>query len=234
LTRTYRAIDRWIGLLMSRMDQDTLFVVVSDHGGTPDKYRRVTVEEALVKAGLLVYRPGGDQVDWTRTKAVPVGLGDVFINLQGRDPDGIVAPEELAHVQRQVIDAILEYRDPQTGERPFALALTHQDAEMINVWGELAGDVVYALRPEFDGAHGYHLPSSRLGMGAQHAVCILSGAGVKNGVHLRGQVRQVDIAPTISYLLGIDVPRDAEGGVIYEALQDPNWHLAEITRLTQE
>jgi len=46
-----------------------------------------------------------------------------------------------------------------------------------------------------------------------------------------GQVRQVDVAPTISYLLGMDVPRDAEGGVIYEALQDPNWHLTEIRRL---
>jgi predicted AlkP superfamily phosphohydrolase/phosphomutase len=234
LMRTYRAIDCWIGRLMSRVDHDTLCVIVSDHGGTPDKYRRVTVEEALVQAELLAYRPGEDQIDWTRTKAVPVGLGDVFVNLQGRDPDGIVAPEELAEVQRQVIDAIFDYRDAQTGERPFALALTRQDAEMVNVWGELAGDVVYALRPEFDGAHGYHLPSSRLGMGAQHAVCILSGAGVKKGVHLRGQVRQVDIAPTISYLLGIDVPRNAEGGVIYEALQDPNWHLAQIRRLENE
>jgi hypothetical protein len=44
-------------------------------------------------------------------------------------------------------------------------------------------------------------------------------------------VRQVDIAPTISYLLGIDVPRDAEGGVIYEALEDPNWHLAALRGL---
>ena len=47
----------------------------------------------------------------------------------------------------------------------------------------------------------------------------------------QGQVRQVDVAPTISYLLGMDVPRDAEGGVVYEALEDPNWHLTEIKRL---
>ena len=101
---------------------------------------------------------------------------------------------------------------------------------MLDKWGELVGDVVYALRPEFDGAHGYHLPTSQLGIGAQHATCILAGPGVRKGVHLKGQVRQVDVAPTISYLLGIDVPRDAEGGVIYEALEDPNWHLAEIER----
>ena len=105
---------------------------------------------------------------------------------------------------------------------------------MVNLWSELVGDVVFALRPEFDGAHAQHLPSSRLGIGAQHAVCIMAGAGIKKGVHLKGQVRQVDVAPTISYLLGIDVPRDAEGGVIYEALEDPNWHLTEIGRLRGE
>jgi hypothetical protein len=57
----------------------------------------------------------------------------------------------------------------------------------------------------------------------------MAGAGVKNGAHLKGQVRQVDAAPTISYLLGFDVPRDAEGGVVYEALEDPNWHLTALS-----
>ena len=226
LVRTYQAIDRWIGRLMERMDEDTLFVIASDHGGTPDKHRRVSVEEALHAAGLLAYGEDGKSVDWFRTRAAPVGLGNVFVNLADRQPDGIVPEEDFAAVQRAAIDAILDYRDAETGERPFTLALTRRDAEMLNMWGGQVGDVVYALRPEFDGAHGYHLPTSRLGIGAQHAVCILSGAGVRKGVHLQGQVRQVDVAPTISYLLGIDVPRNAEGGVIYEALQDPNWHLA--------
>ena len=225
LVRTYSAIDRWVGGLMTRMDEETLFVIASDHGGTPDRQRRVTVDEALAAAGLLVYADGGREIDWTRTAAAPVGLGHVFLNLKGREPDGIVDPADYQRVQRQVIDAILDYRDPGTRQRPFCLALTHTDAEMLNLWGDRVGDVVYALRAEYDGAHGYHLPSSVLGIGAQHAVCILAGAGIRQGVHLSGQVRQVDVAPTISYLLGIDVPRDAEGGVIYEALQDPNWHL---------
>jgi predicted AlkP superfamily phosphohydrolase/phosphomutase len=237
LVRTYQAMDRWVGGLMERVDGDTLFVIVSDHGGTPDKYRRVAIEEPLVAAGLLVYRQdeatGKRVIDWNQTKAAPVGLGNVYLNLKGREPTGIVEPDEYEAAQRAVIDAILDFRDEETGERPFALALTRRDAEMLDKWGELIGDVVYALHAEFDGAHGYHMPTSRLGIGAQHAVCILSGPGVKKGVHLEGQVRQVDIAPTISYLLGIDVPRDAEGGVIYEALEDPNWHLAALRRLAQ-
>ena len=73
--------------------------------------------------------------------------------------------------------------------------------------------------------------SSSVRIGAQHAVFIVAGAGIKGGVHLKGQVRQVDVAPTISYLLGIDVPLHAEGGIVYEALEDPNWHLTEIRKL---
>ena len=48
---------------------------------------------------------------------------------------------------------------------------------------------------------------------------------------LKGQVRQVDVAPTVAFLLGIPVPRGAEGGVIYEALEEPDWHLRVIDEL---
>ena len=87
------------------------------------------------------------------------------------------------------------------------------------------GDVVYALRPEFDGAHGKQLPSARLGIGGQHSTFIMAGAGVRRGVALQRQVRCADVAPTLSYLLGVPMPEHVEGGVIYEALEDPNRHL---------
>jgi len=238
LVRTYQAMDRMVGQLMSRMDQDTVLVLVSDHGGTPHKHGRLEIEDVLEKAGLLVYStadaPGQRVIDWAHTKAAPLANCNIFINMKGREPEGIVEPDNYERVQREIIAALFECRDPVTGEHPFTLALSRNDSEMVNCWGELVGDVVYALRPEFDGAHGRHLPSSRLGIGAQHALFVMAGAGIRKGLHLRGQVRQVDVAPTISYLLGIDVPRDAEGGIIYEALQNPNWHLTEIKRLTGE
>ncbi|MGH2461179.1 MAG: hypothetical protein ACRDIY_20160, partial [Chloroflexota bacterium] len=123
------------------------------------------------------------------------------------------------------------YADPATGQHPFTLALTRADAEMVNLWGDLIGDVVYALRPGFDGAHGKQLPSTSFGIGGQHSTFVLAGAGVKRGVALRRQVRVVDVAPTIAYLLGVPMPANVEGGVVYEALEDPNWPLTEITRL---
>ena len=238
LVRTYQLMDRWVGDLMTQMGDDTIFLIVSDHGGTPDQYGRTSIEKVLVEVGLLAYKAdeetGEQAVDWSRTKACPLGICNIFVNLKDREPEGIVEPEDFFKVQKEIIAALFEYKHPLTGEHPFAIALTREDAEMVNLWGELVGDVVFALRPEYDAAHGQQMPSARLGIGAQHCVFIMAGPGVKEGVHLKGQVRQVDVAPTISYLMGMDVPRDAEGGVAYEALEDPNWHLTEIRRLTGE
>ena len=125
-----------------------------------------------------------------------------------------------------IIAALHTYQDRTTGRYPFALALTRADAEILNLWGDLVGDVVYALRPEFDGAHGKQLPTARLGIGGQHSTFVMAGAGVRRGVALQRQVRAVDVAPTLCYLLGVPVLKHVEGGVIYEALEDPDWHLS--------
>lgn len=228
VVRSMQAVDRWVGRLLELDDGETLFVLISDHGGTPEQHGQTQVAEALAQAGLLVYttdEAGRRRIDWSRTKAAPVGLVHVFINLQGREPTGIVAPAEYATVQRQIIDALLDYRDPQTGERPFVLALSRADAEALNLWGERVGDVVYALKPEYDGAHGKQLPSARLGFLGQHSTLVLAGPNVRRGVRLRRQARCVDVAPTICYLLGLPVPCQCEGGVLYEALEDPDWYL---------
>jgi predicted AlkP superfamily phosphohydrolase/phosphomutase len=152
-------------------------------------------------------------------------LVHIFINLAGLEPAGIVSPDEYEATQLEIIDALHAYRDPVTGHSPFALALTNADAEMVNLWGDLVGDVVYALRPEFDGAHGKQLPTAKLGMGGQHCTFVMAGPGVKQAVHLQRQVRAIDVAPTVCYLLGIPMPHQVEGGVVYEALTNPDWHL---------
>ena len=115
----------------------------------------------------------------------------------------------------------MEYKDEATGRHPFALALTRENAEMVNLWSDLVGDVVYALHPEFDGAHGKQLPSVSFGMGGQHSTFVIAGAGIKQTGLLTKQVRSIDVAPTICYLTGVPMPMQVEGGVVYEALEDP-------------
>ncbi len=227
VNRTFASMDRLIGRLLAMRDDDTVMAVVSDHGGTPTGHQPVDVESVLVDAGLTVYQSGTRKIDWSRTKAAAIGLVHVFINLQGREPDGIVAAADYASVQRAVIDALLDYRHPATGERAFTLAVSRADAEMLNLWGELVGDVVYALRPEYDGAHGKQLPTATLGIGGQHCTLVIAGSGVKPVGRLPRQVRHVDIAPTLAYLIGAPMPANTEGAVIYQALSDPDLHRRE-------
>ncbi len=237
MVRTYEACDRWVGRLMDALlDGDTVFCLVSDHGGTPTTYQVTNVADVLEQAGLLAYKestapgPGGvgrrREIDWTKTKAAPQGVVNIFLNVKGREPTGIVEPgEEYEQVRRDVIHALTSYRDPQAGYCPFTIALRREDAEAVAMWGELVGDVVYATLPEFDGAHGHQLPSAVWGWGGQHTMFILSGAGIRRGTHLDRQVRQVDVAPTLAYLTGLPTPAQAEGRVVMEALEQPDWHL---------
>jgi predicted AlkP superfamily phosphohydrolase/phosphomutase len=229
--RTFASMDRLIGRLIELRDAETVMAVISDHGGTPTGHRPVDVEQVLVEAGLTVRKPDSPsgrgtapEIDWSKTRAAAVGLVHVFVNLRGREPDGVVPPAEYELVQRQVIDALLDYRHPTTGERAFALALTRADAEMVNLWGDLVGDVVYALKPEYDGAHGKQLPSGRLGIGGQHSTLVLAGAGVKPVGRLPRQARHVDVAPTLAYLIGAPMPLNCEGAVLYQALTEPDRH----------
>ncbi len=232
LAQTYSSIDAMIARVAELADDDTVVLVVSDHGGTSNQHTPVDVNDVLESAGFVTYTTepqSGERVpDLGRTLALGIGLVHVFINLEGREPDGIVPAEEYEPTQQRIIDALMTYRDPESGERPFVLALTRADAEMLNLMGELTGDVIYALKPGFDGAHGKQLPSTSFGIGGQHSTLIMTGAGVREGVCLERQVRVVDVAPTVAYLLGLPVPRHAEGGVIYEALEDPDWPLTAL------
>ena len=237
LARTYASIDRWIGRILELADDDTVVAIASDHGGTPSQFQQANVNDALENAGLLTYKKDagemeileilrGANVDWSKTKAANVGQIHIFINLKGREPDGIVDPADYETTQREIIDALHTYQDPETGRHPFILALRREDAEVLNLWGNLVGDVVFAIDPAFDMAHGRQLPVGQFGIGGQHSTFIMAGAGVRKGVALQRQVRVVDVAPTLCYLMGMPMPNNVEGGVIYEALENPDWHLA--------
>ncbi len=152
----YGTLDTMVGAMLdSCADEETLVLVVSDHAAIPTT-RMVWVGQALVDAGLLVYREDGSGrrvPDWGRTRVV---LGDhplaenVWVNLKGRDPDGIVEPgAEYEAVREAVLRAFCGLRDPETGLCPVALALRKEDASFLGQWGDTVGDIVYYLRPGY-------------------------------------------------------------------------------------
>jgi len=230
----YQSLDRMIGKIMAKAGEEALIIIVSDHGAKATT-KRLSFGEILKQAGLTVYRPETDplkpEIDWSKTKAVYQRSSYVYVNLKGRDPDGIVEPEDYEKVRDQVIEALYEYRDPETGKKPIALALRREDARIMGLYGDRIGDVVIALSPEFGGQHGPHLTTAKWGIGDLKGLLIMKGPGVKKNCLLERTVWLTDVVPTICHLAELPIPRDAEGAVIYQALEKPNEKTEELQQL---
>ena len=244
--KMYEIEDRMLGRILEALDKDTLIILVSDHGATPDG-PVFDPYKALVPAGLSVIKEqikSGEfdlrerilnlstaEVDISRSKAVPQREIYIYVNLKGRDPGGIVEPEDYEKVQQQIIDALYGYVDPGTGKRPVALALTKRDARLLGLHGDRVGDVVYALQPWFGSQHGQILPTAEYGVGSLKALLCMNGPGMSKGVRLERTCCITDIVPTICYLMDWPVPAHAEGAVIYQAFKDLNFKAKEIQKL---
>jgi hypothetical protein len=165
--------------------------------------------------------------DITKSKALPERSIHVYVNLKGRDPGGIVEPADYEKVQREIIEALYAYVDPDSGIRPVSLALSKQDARVLGLYGDTVGDVIYAIYPEFGGQHGQQLATTEWGIGKLKSLLALSGPGIKKGYRLERTSGLTDIVPTICYLMNWPLPADAEGSVLYQAFADPNFRFDE-------
>jgi len=217
----YQACDRLAADLFGCADEnETVFALISDHGAKATNGPLPNLQKILEDAGLLARNPDGT-INWTKTRAVGQRSVYVYVNLKGRDPDGIVEPgEEYHHVQDEIIKAITEYVDPRTGRKPILFALRKEDARFINIYGDYVGDVVFALSEHIGGQHGPFLPTAEWGLGSLRGLFAMAGPGIKKGVELERNVWCLDMIPTICYLAGWPMPRDAEGAIIFQALED--------------
>jgi predicted AlkP superfamily phosphohydrolase/phosphomutase len=201
-----------------------------------------------MREGLLSYttdpETGKTVIDWTRTKAYPWRTF-VHVNLKGRDPDGIVTPEEYEKVREEALRVVYSMRDPDTDECPIALALRKEDAEALGQWGERFGDIIYYLKPGYtdvdldrDNAlklsvedlkklkdvalsteiieHHNFLPTAKTDHMWNRAVFFMKGPGVKKQYQRKTPIWQVDVTPTICLALGINPPSQCDGKVVHD------------------
>ena len=118
----YEGLDDVVGKTMEWMKEDDLLVVMSDHGFT--SWRRVfNLNTWLLENGYLVLKnpnlaedPGFLlNVDWSQTKAYGMGINTLYINLKGREANGIVEPSERKALMDQIERDLLATLDPKTG-----------------------------------------------------------------------------------------------------------------------
>jgi predicted AlkP superfamily phosphohydrolase/phosphomutase len=172
--------------------------------------------------------PSFDDVDWPRTVAYALGnVGQIRLNVRGREPQGTIEPgEQYEAVRDEIIARLEELRDPQTGEQ--VVEAVHRREEIY--WGQhvdQAADIVFIpTRMEYFGFGEYEFGSSEIieamkrGISGTHrlnGMALLWGDAVLAGTQLR-DAQIFDLAPTILHLMGEAVPRDMDGRVLTEAL----------------
>ncbi|RLE94814.1 MAG: hypothetical protein DRN04_01850 [Thermoprotei archaeon] len=242
----YRLADKLVGGFLDLLDDRTYIVVVSDHGNSPNR-KKYSILKALAEKGLVYLKKENGKLvpDWSKSK-VFVDLTNVYVNLKSRYRDGVVEDEEYEEVRRKVIEALRECRD-QDGEYAVALVLKREDAPLVGLWGPHVGDVVFVYSQGFtwgadsvwDGSitvgganHGPQIPTAETEYSSNYGVLIIAGPGVKEGyerpVDFLGPAQLVDVAPTVSYLLGILPPRHTQGRILYDFLE--GWDISEVKR----
>lgn len=121
----YLACDATLGRVFEQVDEATLLIALSDHGF--DSFRRgVHLNTWAFEQGLLALRDGirpgeeaGDmlrRVDWSRTQIYSLGLGGMYLNLKGRECQGVVEPTEAESLKSKIAEALTGMEDPERGE----------------------------------------------------------------------------------------------------------------------
>lgn len=234
--KMYQSLDNMIGKITDKANDETLVMIVSDHGAKATTYHFDPVK-LFIDAGLTVIKEdeeGRKTIDWEKTKAVVQRSCYIYINLKGRDPHGIVEPwQEYKNLQEEVIKLLYDYTDEKTGKKPVALALKKEDVRIIGLYGDRIGDIVFALSPDFGHQHGPHLPTAKYGIGSMQGLFIMRGPGVKKNYLMERTMWLTDIVPTICHLAELPIPEHTEGGILYQALENPNAKLDEKKKLKE-
>lgn len=231
--KIYEMSDLFVGELMKRLDESTTIAITSDHAAVP---RLLSIPYpqigdmwginvgVLEELGYTKTKEvnGRLEIDWKNTRAIAQRAGYIYINLKGRDPQGIVDPEDYDELVRKIIDDLYSYRYPRTGKRTVSFAMNKSDMEVLGLGGPNCGDIYYLLEPECNRTHGNGLSNLVFNGSSLKNLFMMAGAGVKKGEVIKRCVRAVDVVPTLCHLAGAPMPKDVEGSIIYQALEDWN------------
>lgn len=183
-------------------------------------------------------------VDWERTRAYSQGnYGQLYVNLRGREPHGIVEPgADYERVREELIEGLHRLKDPESSEKVVAQLFRREDLYS-GPHLERAPDVCFLLREGYKALGTLDFSSHRViervfGNSGDHRMTgfiAMRGPAVKNKAKL-SDAKIIDVTPTILYLMGIPIPEDMDGRVLVEALKDEYVMANEIryTEVTSE
>jgi predicted AlkP superfamily phosphohydrolase/phosphomutase len=241
ILRVYRRADRFVGDVMERVEPGTQILIVSDHGFHSWR-KAVNLNTWLVQQGYMVLQGqepgekklddlfGGGQfwenVDWSRTRAYAMGLGQIYFNLRGRESKGIVSPgAEATALADEMRTRLLALTDPDDGahivravykrddvysgaflENASELQVGMEDGYRVSWQTALGGapqGIVYPNMKKWSGDHG------------GYDFAITSGVLVSSRRISVTSPSILDIAPTVLKYFGLEIPKDIDGKPLF-------------------
>ena len=191
----------------------------------PKKLRNIKVP--FLKRQL---KPLSEIIDWSKTKAYATNTG-ININLNGREPNGIVSKEKYDETINFIKDELSKLIDTQTGEKVTDKVYRRdeiyhgpylEDAYDLyfTPWKSLyqpqkslqSKDVVAFIPNEGRCVSGHH-------HNCVNGIFMIKGPDIKRGVKLDNP-KIIDIMPTVLYLLGLKIPENIDGRVLREVIND--------------
>ncbi len=241
LKESYILMDEVVGKIREKLPKETLLIVLSDHGFSSwrwavnyntwlvqEGFMSLTGEEGKLQDLYALFDQGQfwPNVDWSKTKAYCMGLGGLYINLKGREAQGIVSPgEEYENLRNELINKLENWVDPNTGLHPVAKVYKREEA-----YGSfdpvLIPDLIVTNSP-------FYRISWQTSLGGIPSQLIESNAQVWSGDHcslyppavpgvifankkIEKQMPYIkDIYPTILKYFGVEPPYKLNGEVIF-------------------
>jgi predicted AlkP superfamily phosphohydrolase/phosphomutase len=226
----HQYLDKRIGELLEAIDEDTVVMVVSDHGAKKME-GAININDWLIREGYMKLKsdPKGlvkledAGVDWGRTTAWGLGgyYGRLFLNVKGREKQGVIDPKDYEKARDEIADklrAITDEKGNNIGTRVFKPQEAYtgpnidQAPDLIVYFGDLfwrstgtiGHDSIHSFETEVGPDDAVH---------AEKGIFILWDPKQKRGKKLEN-LSIYDVAPTVLHVMGIDVPADMEGKVI--------------------
>ncbi len=234
LSDTYVFLDELVGLLLNRLPEDTTILLVSAHGFrdiAASDYLAIDLNGLMERLGYL-HRGADGTPDWSRTRVF--NMRDVgrhrrglFLNLKGREAEGIVEPEDVRSLRSEVsrhLGSLVTSRGRPLFRSVFARAAPppgSPDIELIEGNGldglaalQLPGNEQIQLREilmRYSAALGAHDPAG---------IFVAAGPGIRMGGR-RWSADVEDVLPTLLYLVGAPLARDMLGKPVEAILEVP-------------
>ena len=223
----YDRMDTLIGRVMEQIDDQTLLLVISDHG-FKSFARCMNLNAWLHQNGYLVLKDGksesGDwfeDVDWSRTRAYTMGLNGLYMNIKGREREGIVEAGAEAETLKEELRAKLDgLVDPASGKVGIT-GMFDCDAVYAGPYVDNAPDLIVGygegFRASWDSVMGKVTTAifedNLKAWSGDHCVDprLVPGVLFSNRKIAIEKPAIVDVAPTVMKLFGLELPAYFDG-----------------------